>query len=50
MNASYMKIMKQWIWRNNIFEQPDHTTVLSILTHFDFESVSSYMTKENLLG
>ena len=36
--------MKQWRTQNNIFEQHDHATALSLLMHFNFELVSSLMT------
>ena len=42
---SHTEIMKQWITQNNLFEHHDHATVLSLLTHFDFELVSSHMTQ-----
>ena len=32
--------MKQWITRNNLFEEYGYAIVLRLLTHFDFELVS----------
>ena len=46
--------MKQWITQRNLFNlfnlfQRDHAKVLNLLTHFDFESVSSHMTNDRYI-
>ena len=37
-----MEVVKQKIQHNNLFQQRDHTALLSLLSHFGFESVSSH--------
>ena len=37
-----MEVVKQKIQHNNLFQQRDHTALLSLLSHFGFEPVSSH--------